>query len=160
MKERMSMTIEPRRMTGPGRLDVMHPGPEDAEAFGALLLDAYRGTVDDDGEDLDDAVAQARKALDGSWSTPNPEASFSVVEGGRMKAITLVVDFERTSLLAFAATEKASQGQGLATELIARSLDALARQGSTLMRLHVTVANAPAVRLYEELGFVREDTDD
>jgi hypothetical protein len=36
-------------------LSVRHPGQDDVESLAALVLNAYRGTLDDEGEDLDGA---------------------------------------------------------------------------------------------------------
>jgi hypothetical protein len=36
-------------------LSVRNPGQNDIEALAPLVLNAYRGTLDDEGEDLDDA---------------------------------------------------------------------------------------------------------
>lgn len=49
-----------------------------------------------------------------------------------------------------------AQGQGLGTRLLRELLDEAARRGQRTVRLEVRADNAPAQRLYERHGFVRE----
>lgn len=41
--------------------------PEDAEALATLMLEAYRGTIDDGGETLADAQVEMHGFFDGKW---------------------------------------------------------------------------------------------
>ena len=45
-------------------LHARHPVDADRDALAALLLDGYRGTIDDEGEDLDDAYIAIDQYLD------------------------------------------------------------------------------------------------
>jgi GNAT superfamily N-acetyltransferase len=141
-----------------GKTDVRHPAPGDAETFGALLLNAYHGTVDYEGEDLAASIVSAGEFLDGIYFPPIWEASFAAMKDGRMSSISFVADFEGIPLLVITATEKTAKRTGLASQLIEHSLDALHRHGRPALRLWVTCANTPAVAAYEKLGFVPEQT--
>lgn len=141
---------------GPGTLEVRHPAHGDADTFGALLLDAYQGTVDYEGEDLAASIVSAREFLDGTHFPPMWDASFAALKDGGMSSISFVADFEDMPLLVVTATEKAAKRTGLASQLIEHSLDALHLQGKPSLRLWVTRTNTPAVKAYEKLGFVPE----
>ncbi|MEX2628481.1 MAG: GNAT family N-acetyltransferase [Tistlia sp.] len=158
-RSRQWMTIDatPQALEPSERL--RQPEAGDARAVGLLLHDAYAGTVDDEGESPEEAVAEATKALDGTYGTPIPAASFMAMDDGQPVSVSFVTEFEGEPLLAFCATAKAHQRHGLATDLVRRSLDALARLGYRRLRLIVTRANEPAVRLYRELGFLEEKDD-
>lgn len=158
----MSMICQSRALARPSqtpsKLVVRHPAPGDAEAFGALLLDAYFGTVDYEGEDLAASIVSASEFLDGTHFPPIWDASFAIMKDGRMSCISFVAEFEDMPLLVVTATEKAAKRTGLASQLIEHSLDALHRLGKPTLRLWVTCANTPAVHAYEKLGFVPEQT--
>lgn len=160
--ERMSMICQTRPGTRvlqePVKSDIRHPVLADAETFGALLLDAYHGTVDYEGEDLAASIEAAKSFMGAEDFTPLWDACFALMEGERMKAISFVADFEDMPLLVVTATEKAAKRTGLASQLIELSLDALHKLGRPTLRLWVTCANTPAVAAYEKLGFVPEQT--
>ena len=54
------------------------------------------------------------------------------------------------------AVAPAARGQGLGARLLLELLDEAARRGQRTVRLEVRSDNAPAQRLYERHGFVRE----
>jgi [ribosomal protein S18]-alanine N-acetyltransferase len=51
------------------------------------------------------------------------------------------------------AVDPAARGRGLARRLIAAAEEAASSRGARVLRLEVGVDNAPAIRLYEELGY-------
>ena len=59
----------------------------DREVLAALMLDAYGGTIDDEGEDFDDALA----AVDQYMNRMQPEHSFVVTEDDRVVAMAFVI---------------------------------------------------------------------
>lgn len=154
----MSMICQTRPLQRPGKSDVRHPDVGDAETFGALLLDAYHGTIDYEGEDLAESIEAAKSFMSGEDFTPLWDASFALMDDGRMKAISFVADSDDMPLLVVTATEKAAKRTGLASQLIELSLDALHRMGKPTLLLWVTCSNTPAIKAYEKLGFVPERT--
>lgn len=128
---------------------------EDAPALGALMLAAYRDTVDYEGETLTDAVAEVRKTLAGGYGPFLSNCSFLAERAGGPVAACLVTlgDDGRTPLLAFSITHPGFQRQGLAGRLIGNAAKALIERGFTELALVVTGTNEPARRLYEKLGF-------
>lgn len=155
----MSMICQTRTLPrSVGNPDIRHPVPADAEAFGALLLDAYHGTADYEGEDLAASIEAARSFMSGEDFTPLWDACFAQMDDERMMAVSFVADFEDMPLLVVTATEKAVKRTGLASQLIELSLDALHHMGKPTLRLWVTCSNTPAVKAYRKLGFTPESS--
>lgn len=114
---------------------------------------AYRGTVDDEGETLEQSVEEARGALGGKYGTFLTRSSFVIEDASAPVSASLVSLWEGRPLLAFLLTHPDFQGRGMGTFLVRRSIDALLDQGFDEVDLFVTSANEPAVRIYERLGF-------
>lgn len=53
------------------------------------------------------------------------------------------------------AVSSAYRGHGIATALVKRAIDAMAARGADEVVLETEETNAPAMRLYERLGFLR-----
>ncbi len=130
-----------------------HPAREDLESLAALMLDAYRGTIDDAGETLADAIEEVTAYLAGGPGEPLLECSFLALDGSRPVGACLVSLHQNSPLLAYAFTAPAAQNRGLATALIRLSMRALAARGYRRLALWVTEGNTPAERVYEKLGF-------
>lgn len=130
------------------------PIPEDREALAALMIDAYRGAIDDDGETLDDARAE----IDGYFSGTDlaPLLEYSWVAGAEtLDAACLVAHWpaRNCALFAYLMTRAAAKGQGLAGRLVAASLRDLAGARHTEARAVITMGNEPSERLFTRLGF-------
>jgi ribosomal protein S18 acetylase RimI-like enzyme len=126
----------------------------DHQALAALMLDAYRGTVDDAGEGPDECLAEVRKLLDGGYGPFNWHASELIERDGTVVAATLVTDYDGGPMIAFSLTAKAWQRRGLGRAGLLRTMDRLRAAGRERVDLAVTAANTPALRLYESLNFV------
>jgi ribosomal protein S18 acetylase RimI-like enzyme len=125
----------------------------DAPALGRLAFDAYRGSVDDDGQD----EAWHREDMEGTLAGRYGELLghsrvIAVAQDGPLAAAVLLTWHERLALLAFCLTDPAWRGRGLASHLIATSARALEADGHREMHLAVTDGN-PAQALYQRLGF-------
>ncbi len=129
------------------------PVPEDADALGELLLDAYRGTLDDEGETLHDARAVARDLFGGGSGTFLWAVSEVIEADGRLAAATMLTTWQDLPFVAFMVTAPSHQRQGLARAGLQRAINRLAAGGETVVRLVVTQGNARAEALYESLGF-------
>ena len=133
---------------------VRHPAEPDVEALAALMIDAYRGTIDADGsETLEDARTEVRGFFAAKSGEPMLEHSCLAFDGDRLVSAILVSRFEGIPLLAYAMTAPSHKGRGLATGLTRRALNSLARTGVDQMHLWVTAGNADAEHIYERLGF-------
>lgn len=130
--------------------------PNDGPPLGRLMASAYRGTVDDHGEDEAWHCAEAEGTLAGRFGAVIWEASFVAVDDDFAGA-SLVTDEGAHLLLAFALVAPRWQRRGLGGSLIARSAQALIGIGRQEWTLAVTDGN-PARRLYERLGFVADES--
>jgi ribosomal protein S18 acetylase RimI-like enzyme len=130
------------------------PTPADQAALAGLMLGAYRGSIDDEGETLDDALAVVGQLFGGEFGTPMWACSELVEHAGTVVAATLITLYAGGPFVAFSMTAPAWQRQGLARAGLQRAMARLAAGDEPLLRLVVTEGN-PAERLYESLGFQR-----
>ena len=127
----------------------------DVEALGELMWEAYRGTVDDEYKEPDDARVDAAQALAGRWGPLIDEASLAATADGRLIAAVVTVRDDAHNmipLLAYVLTAPAWQRRGVAAWLVAESAVRLAALDIPEVHLAVTRGN-PAERVYERLGF-------
>lgn len=160
----MTLTFSGREAVPPLLAGVRGLREGDAMALGRLMWDSYRGTIDDAGETLEDAQAEAIKTLTGGYGVVDHEATCLVEYGTpsqpQLVAATIIVRdatrwFTGEAFVAFSLTAPAYQRQGLARAGLARAIGVLARRGESRLHLVVTRANTPAVALYESIGFTR-----
>ena len=125
----------------------------DASALGALMLAAYRGTVDDEGESEADAIAEVERTLAGDYGPLLEDCSFAVDEGSRIAGASMVTLWEGDPFLTYVVVHPDMKRRGLGTFLMTTSGNALVTAGYSQLDLFVTEENDPAVTLYRELGF-------
>lgn len=129
-----------------------NPRLDDLEPLGRLALEAYRGTTDDEGEDLTQAIEFVGSALKvaligASWVAADSE--------GRMSSAILVQEWQQMPLVTFVATHPEHKGRGLARALTQRAIFALATSGEPALVAFITQGNTPSERLFTSLGFRR-----
>lgn len=129
----------------------------DAHALGQLLYDAYKGTVDDEGQSIEDAIIEAEETIAGKYGELIREASYVVLDGNTIVSTCVATNYKEIPLVAFAATLPSYQGKGLARKGMIASIRSLADLGRDQVRLVVTETNARALSLYESLGFTPVD---
>ncbi|MBB6097240.1 ribosomal protein S18 acetylase RimI-like enzyme [Deinobacterium chartae] len=129
---------------------------DDVPALGELMYAAYLNTVDyEPGSTAADAAFEVQRTLDGAYGRFLEAASFVAEADGRPVAAVLTTDwppFERP-LIAFMLTHPDYQRRGLARSLMNRVMNALLELGYPEVSLVVTVANTPALTLYQKMGF-------
>jgi len=128
----------------------------DAPGLADLMLAGFRGTVDDEGEDLDQAREEVHRTFAGGYGRLLWNASF-VVEGEsatpELLSASVITFWQDLPLLSCSVTHPQAVRRGLATALILQSARTLAGQGYARLDLFVTRGNAAAEHLYEKLGF-------
>ncbi|MEM9467074.1 MAG: GNAT family N-acetyltransferase [Actinomycetota bacterium] len=141
--------------------DPAEVGPEvralvatDREALPALMLAAYAGTTDDEGESLDDAVDE----IDG-WLRDGGrlDRSFGYERDGRLRAAALVTVVPRGAILAYAITHPDDKGAGLGRAVVTAALAHLRRDGHAEAHLWITEGNVASEALFARLGAERVD---
>ncbi|QCV88148.1 GNAT family N-acetyltransferase [Acidipropionibacterium jensenii] len=129
------------------------PSPD---SVAPLMLAAYKGTPDDEGESLADTVAILRSTMGGGFGRWLPQASFLARDdsGRSVGAIVTALEDDGTPFIVFVFVAPDRGGQGIASGLIGRSCRTLCESGYSTVRLWVNTANERAVSLYRRLSFV------
>ena len=133
------------------------PVAADAGALARLMLSAYAGSVDDEGEDEAAALIEVHKTFGGDYGAFDAASSKLVVRAGELLHATLITRWQGPPFVAFAMTVPAARRRGLARAGLIAAMQDLRDQGETELRLVVTLANLAARTLYESLGFVVQD---
>jgi ribosomal protein S18 acetylase RimI-like enzyme len=121
---------------------------------------AYRNHFDRylfqaDPDPVRDAAIAMRDIASGRWGEFLPWASVAVDGDGGLAAATLVVRAGYGPLIADVMVDPGLQGRGLGRTVVAETIRRLRERNEPVIVLNVTEGNARAVRLYEQLGFVR-----
>lgn len=126
---------------------------DDVSALAKLMLDAYWGTIDDEGETLEDALETMQDTFAGRSGALLESCSFVIEEWGEPLACTIVIWWNERPLLAFVMTHPTAKNRGMGRFLLQKSINALLAEGYRELSLFVTKDNLPAQHLYERLGF-------
>jgi RimJ/RimL family protein N-acetyltransferase len=127
---------------------------DDAAELAALMLDAYRGSVDDDGETLADALNEVESYFTGKSGAPLLEHSHVCLIDGEIQSAVLISLWQNTPLVAYLMTRAAWKGKGLVQRLLVRSLHSLGDAAFGSAEAFVTEGNIPSERLLASVGFV------
>jgi ribosomal protein S18 acetylase RimI-like enzyme len=119
------------------------------------MLESYRGTMDDEGGDPRGRPVGDPPNFDWEYGTFLPEVSLVAERGTHMESASLVTLWEGAALIAFTMTHPEARNCGLASAVVAESVDLLRAIGHEEVRLTVTEGNDPAIHVYEKLGFRR-----
>jgi GNAT superfamily N-acetyltransferase len=108
---------------------------DDIPALAQLVLDAYKGTIDDEGETLDEALTAIQDTFAGTSGELLNSCSWVIEEHGEALACSIVTVWHEQPLLAYVMTHPAAQNQGLGRFLIQTSIESLrARRAITSCR--------------------------
>lgn len=120
-----------------------------------LLYAAFRGTVDDEGETLDDARQEIAKTFAGSYGRLLPDASFVIEQDDVLASACLISWYEGMDapFVVFTMTRPEFKRLGMAQVLLRTSMNTLLDAGYDRLTLIVTRKNEPAMSLYTRLGF-------
>lgn len=131
-----------------------------ASALAALMVDAYRDTVDwEDGDDESVALQEILATASGRYGTFVAAASKVIVdESGAPISAILVTMFEDAPTIMFVFTAKGHSRRGHAESLIRTAANELLSVGQQELALFVSSGN-PAVNWYQRLGFRAKSTN-
>jgi GNAT superfamily N-acetyltransferase len=133
---------------------VRQPAAADRERLAVLMLDAYRDTIDDEGETLDDARREVGGYLDGRALL---DCSVVCEQGTALPGACLVsyLPNERVPLIAYIMVASTSKQGGLGRALVSEALARLHDAGYARVLAVITEGNVPSERLFTGLGFTR-----
>lgn len=141
-----------------GTLTLRPPQAAEAPALAQLMVDAYRSTIDYDGETLADAAAEVNAYLAGDRGGP-PWLALSRVAlvDGLVVGACLVSEWRerRSALIAYLMTRPEWKNRRVGRQLLLAALAALADSGHTDVRAVITEGNLPSERLFLHAGFQR-----
>jgi ribosomal protein S18 acetylase RimI-like enzyme len=123
---------------------------DDLEGLAQLMLDAYRGTIDYEDEDLDDALAEVRAFFERDH--PLTDHSFVAEIDGVIVSAVLVSLEDAEPFIGYVMTLAGYKNQGLARLVTAESLASLARAGYPRTVFYITDGNRPSEALFRSLG--------
>lgn len=123
--------------------------PGDTDGLAALMLDAYIGTIDYDGETLTDAVQEVRSYFEDAPLTDN---SFLVLEDGKAVAGVLLSMVNDLPFVGYVMTGKHWKGRGLGTAVTNKALSSLLDAGHERAALYITEGNEASEALFRKLG--------
>src|ERR1043166_1687616 len=95
------LELRPQALELAASLQVRNPRAADLEPLAALVLQAYRGTIDDEGEDLDAARAFVQSSFD---DEPLLGASWIASDGPVLVSAILVRRWRNHPLVTFVVT--------------------------------------------------------
>jgi 3-oxoadipate enol-lactonase len=148
---KMKLLLAEQRLEGPW--NSRNIARDDIPALARLVVDAYKDTIDDEGETLDDALKALQDTFAGTSGTLLDSCSFVIEEHGQALACTTVTSWHEQPLLAYVMTHPTAKNRGRGRFLISQSVNVLLAQGYQELSLFVTQGNFPAQHLYERLGF-------
>ena len=135
------------------------PTVDDRDRLAELMLDAYTGTIDYDGETIVEAVAEIDGWFANRGGEPLLEHSLVALEAGTIVSAALLSTLQEMPLVAYLYTDPAWKGHGLAEGLLRSVMGSLAVAGHERVHLWVTPGNTVAERIYERLGFLDVTSD-
>ena len=120
------------------------------------LIDAYRGTIDYDGETNDDALAETHAYLIGErggppWLTNSRQAFLNT----RLVGACLVGEWSESQLpiIAYVLTRAECKRNGIGRQMLFSMLKVLSEKGFSEVRAVITEGNEASENLFHQLGF-------
>lgn len=123
------------------------------QCFAKHFLEAFNGTIDDEGERLADWLIEITDTCDGKYGPIMEEHSFYMKEKEKIVASTVVALFRGIPLIIYVAVDPKYRGQGLAKKLLKKKLNSFCNSKHQEVFLVVTSGNLPAEMIYKKLGF-------
>jgi GNAT superfamily N-acetyltransferase len=155
MKRRMSYSLGREMDNQPSfTAGILVPLTEVALSdLAALFLDAYRDTIDYEGETIEDAQAELQNVMSGGFGPVIGAASICLIVDNIPASAIFVTNREGIPFIPYMVTGKKYMGRGFARKLMLNAFAVLQKLGHEEVTLAVTRGNSAAEHLYESLGF-------
>jgi RimJ/RimL family protein N-acetyltransferase len=134
----------------PGGLVVRAPTADDRHGLASLMMDAYVGTIDYEGETLDQALEEVAGYFD---SEALLEVSWVAVTQGTVQSAVLVSMAAGVPLVGYVMTRAEMKNQGVASGLLDMSVEAIWDAGYGELRAFITDGNVPSEIIFKRAGF-------
>jgi RimJ/RimL family protein N-acetyltransferase len=134
------------------------PRDSDKGALAELMIDAYRGTIDYDGETVEDAAAEVQAYFSGlRGGEPLLNLSRLAFKGESLISACLAAEWDERQhpLIAYVMTGSSAKNLGVGKHLVAIVLLGLLGEGYREVGAVITEGNLPSERLFGGLGFKR-----
>jgi len=131
---------------------------DDLRALAELMLDAYRGTIDDEGEGIVEAIAEVEGYFSGAGGNPPLlEYSAALVRDDIIESACMIKHWRDRDrpLVGYIVSAHRRKRQGLATVVLAQSIGRLQQAGYRDVRAVITEGNTASERLFQRAGFQR-----
>lgn len=158
MKTRYVMQLDLRSRLAQPAYAARNPRPEERERLAHLMLAAYRGAADDEGETIAEALQEVDNVLLSADRPFMPEASFVIEVDTALASASLISLFRGAPLVTHIMTHPNYKRRGLGVSALLSSAHALHAKGWSTLSLYVTDSNAPALAVYRKLGFQTAST--
>ena len=150
MRARSEYRLSPIRVAATSApLPTVHPDEQQRDRLAALMLDAYRNTIDDEGESLDDAL----NVVDYYLASILRLHSHVVLDGSDVVACAFVVVVNDMHYIDPVVVASARKRLGVGEALVRRCLTSLADAGVSEVGATITDGNVASERLFIKLGF-------
>lgn len=142
----------------PQKLEELHTfnkiSNDDINDLASAMLDAFRDTVDFEGETLEDLEEEIQGVVESTFGIFISDASFQIRLNAEVASAILISLYEHKPLISELFTRKKYMNLGMASNLIKRSINALFKLGYEELVLYVHPENIEAVNIYKKIGFV------
>jgi RimJ/RimL family protein N-acetyltransferase len=130
----------------------------DKQALAELMFNAYQGTIDYDGEQLEDSLREVEAYLAGlRGGQPLVAESCLAFDGPQLVGACLAGEWDERGLpiIAYIMTHPSWKNRGLGKVMLSAVLHNFYEQGHRDVRAVITEGNIPSERLFLGLGFKR-----
>lgn len=135
--------------------------PTDASSLAELMIDAYRGTIDYDGETYDDALGEVKAFMAGERGGPPwLDVSYLATVDSHVVGACLTSEWRARQLpiIAYAMTSADWNNHGIGRHLLYQVLIDLKEKGYPEVRAVITDGNTSSENLFLKIGFQKFTT--
>jgi RimJ/RimL family protein N-acetyltransferase len=145
-----SSSFRPSGLSLPEGFVMRTPAAGDKELLAALMLDSFRGTIDDEGESLEDAIAEIARYL---GAEAYLAASRVADRGGEILAAVLMSRIAGLPVVGYVMTRADYKGRGFARVLLDAAVATVWQDGHDEVEAFITAGNRPSEAVFTRAGF-------